>query len=531
MTSSLPRRTALRSAAAAVVAVASAGVVASCSGPARDRDSSAGGAPGADDDRPGRHQVTPGPGTAASALDPRGAGGDAGATLAASRALLSAASIVVVCSGSEPDVTAATAAARRLGIPLLVSGPDVEAELDRLGTSTVVRWTGDAAATPSSGETESPAPLPTAFGEREVLEAGDPGDLADVPGLPLTPPRNRGTVLVRAGADVPASIGATLAAVGATRVMMPGADPRAADDARAALRAAVDTPVLGVGPGLGPAKRFAQRVRTARHAAELPGGGLLPFPDRLMVALYGHPQTAALGMLGEQSAAAAVRRVRTLADEYQALSDVTVVPAFELIATVAAGSAQKDGSYSRRTPVGTLLPWVEEAEGSDTYIVLDLQPGRDDFLTQAKAYEELLRRPWVGLALDPEWRLQPGEKPLRQIGHADIDEVNAVGAWLAALVRRHDLPPKVLTLHQFSLAMLRHRERLDTSLDEVQWLVHADGQGGQGAKQGTWSALKRDLPEGVWLGWKNFTDEDAPMLTPEQTMAQVHPTPQFVSYQ
>ena len=89
----------------------------------------------------------------------------------------------------------------------------------------------------------------------------------------------------------------------------------------------------------------------------------------------------------------------------------------------------------------------------------------------------------------------------------------------------------MLTLHQFSLSMVRDRDRLDTSLDEVQWLVHADGQGGQDAKQGTWSALRRHLPDGVWLGWKNFEDEDTPMLTPEQTMAQVHPTPYFVSYQ
>jgi hypothetical protein len=250
-----------------------------------------------------------------------------------------------------------------------------------------------------------------------------------------------------------------------------------------------------------------------------------------MVALYGHPQTAALGMLGEQSAAASVRRARALADEYQQLTRTRVVPAFELIATVASGSAQKDGSYSRRTPVRTLLPWVQAAERSGTYVVLDLQPGRDDFLTQAKAYEALLRRPWVGLALDPEWRLQKGQKPLRQIGSVGVDEVNEVGAWLAALVREHDLPPKVLTLHQFRPSMVRDRERLDTSLDEVQWLVHADGQGGQNAKQGTWGVLRRDLPDGVWLGWKNFEDEDTPMLTPAQTMAQVHPTPHFVSYQ
>ncbi len=530
MSTPFPRRTALRSAAAAVVGVAAAGALASCSGDGPDGARGPGADSGSDDGRPRRHQVTPGGDTSAGALDPRAAGGDAAATLAASRALLAASSIVVVSPGGERDLAAATAAARRLGIPLLVFGPDVAAELDRLGTRTVVRWSGDAgAAAPSAGAT--PAPLPTTFGEREVVDAGDIGDLTDLPGLPLTPPGNKGTVLVRKGASVPPSIEATLAAVGATRVTVTDTDPRASEDARTALRAAPATAVLGVGAGFGPAQRLAQRVRTARHAAELPGGGLLPFPDRRMVALYGHPQTAALGMLGEQPAKDAVRRVRKLADEYQQLTDETVVPAFEIIASVATGSAQKDGSYSRRTPVDVLLPWVEAAEQNDTYVVLDLQPGRDDFLTQAKHYEELLRRPWVGLALDPEWRLQPGEKPLRQIGHVDIDEVNAVGAWLAGLVREHDLPPKVLTLHQFSRAMVRHRERLDTSLDEVQWLMHADGQGGQNAKQGTWSALKRGLPDRVWLGWKNFEDEDTPMLTPEQTMSQVHPTPQFVSYQ
>ncbi len=529
MATSLPRRTALRS-AVAVVAVAAAGALASCSEPPSDDRPLGGGSGGSGENRPGRHQVTPGAGTAADAVDPRASGGAAAATLAASRALLAGASIVVVCPGGEAELTAATAAAKELGIPLLVSGPHVAAELDRLGTRTVVRWSSDAAAaTPSAGAT--PTAVPNTFGDREVVDAGDVGDLTDLPGLPLTPPRHRGTVLVRKGASVPAAIEATLAAVGATRVTVAGSDPRTSEDARAALRAAADTAVLGVGAGFGTAQQLAQRVRTARHAAELPGGGLLPFPDRQMVALYGHPQTASLGMLGEQPADEAVRRVRTLADEYQQLTDTTVVPAFELIATVAAGSAQKDGSYSRRTPVSVLLPWVEAAEAAGTYVVLDLQPGRDDFLTQAKAYEELLRRPWVGLALDPEWRLQPGEKPLRQIGHVDIDEVNAVGAWLAGLVREHDLPPKVLTVHQFSRAMVRHRERLDTTLDEVQWLVHADGQGGQNDKQGTWSALKRDLPDGVWLGWKNFTDEDSPMLTPEQTIAQVHPTPQFVSYQ
>ena len=168
-----------------------------------------------------------------------------------------------------------------------------------------------------------------------------------------------------------------------------------------------------------------------------------------MIALYGHPQTKALGMLGEQPPDQAVRRARSLAKEYTALSKEPVIPAFELIASVASQAAGEDGSYSRRTPIEVLLPWVEAAEQAGIYVVIDLQPGRTDFLTQAKFYEPLLRRPSVGLALDPEWRLEPDQKHLRQIGSVGVDEVNRVGAWLAALVREHDLPAKVLTLHQF----------------------------------------------------------------------------------
>ncbi|HYN65544.1 MAG TPA: hypothetical protein VES93_01565 [Ornithinibacter sp.] len=519
MSTPLTRRTALRSAAVAA-GVGAAGVAASCTGSTSDAGTGSrrpASSAGRDDDSPPRHEVTPGAADRADAFDPGADGDDATAMLTAARALLEAASAVVVTSGDPGDLPGGTALATRLGLPLLASGPDLAGELDRLRTRTVIRW-------PGAVET-------AAFGDRQVVDGSDSGALADLPGLPLRPHDHRATVLVLSGATVPASLDATLAAVGATRVTVGGSDPRTAVDALTAVREAADTAVLAVGPGFGPAARFAQRVRTARHARELPGGGLLPFPGRRMVALYGHPQTSALGMLGEQSAARSVARVTAVAAQYATLTKTPVVPAFELIATVASGSRQKDGSYSRRTPARILLPWVQAAERGGAYVVLDLQPGRDDFLTQAKAYEELLRRPWVGLALDPEWRLQPGQKPLRQIGSVGVDEVNRVGAWLAELVRRHDLPPKVLTLHQFRPSMVRGRERLDTSLDEVQWLVHADGQGGQNAKQGTWAALRRDLPEGVWLGWKNFEDEDTPMLTPAQTMAQVQPTPWFVSYQ
>ena len=71
----------------------------------------------------------------------------------------------------------------------------------------------------------------------------------------------------------------------------------------------------------------------------------------------------------------------------------------------------------------TPLPDVQAAAAAGQYVVLDLQPGRTDFLTQARRYESLLTEPNVGLALDPEWRLAPDQVPLRQIGGVDASEV------------------------------------------------------------------------------------------------------------
>ena len=72
--------------------------------------------------------------------------------------------------------------------------------------------------------------------------------------------------------------------------------------------------------------------------------------------------------------------------------------------------------------------------------------------------------------------------------------------------------------------------QVDTDHDELALVLHVDGNGTQPAKLETWNALQRDLPEGIAMGWKNFIDEDHPMLDPASTMA-IEPTPVFVSYQ
>jgi hypothetical protein len=323
---------------------------------------------------------------------------------------------------------------------------------------------------------------------------------------------------------------ATAQAAGARVVAVRGYDPRADPAAIVALSAARPQYILAVGAGFGPAARLASRVAVAATGVQLPGGGQIMFPMRRLVALYGYPGNPALGALGQQGLRASIARVKRAAAPYRALSSVPVVPTFEIIATVAQGSPGPDGSYSYESSVASLRPWVKRATAAGLYVVLDLQAGRANLLTQARRYEPLLRLPNVGLALDPEWKLQPGQLPLQQIGSVSITAVNSVISWLAALTAHYRLPQKLLVIHQFRLSMISDERRLDTHNDDLAILIHMDGQGTPADKQQTWDAVIKAAPAGVYFGWKDFYVKDHPMLSPRQTMAR-RPEPVMISYE
>jgi hypothetical protein len=313
-------------------------------------------------------------------------------------------------------------------------------------------------------------------------------------------------------------------------ITLHGHDPRADPAAISALSAARPQQVIALGAGFRPVRRLAARLAVAETGVQLPGGGEVLFPMRRLVALYGHPGTPALGVLGEQDLTASVARAKKTAARYRRLSKVPVIPAFEIIATVAEGSPGPDGSYSYQTPIADLLPWVRRASRAGMYVVLDLQAGRASLLTQAKEYKRILELPNVGLALDPEWKLQPGQRPLRRIGSMTASEINGVSNWLAGLTARHHLPQKLLVLHQFLLSMIGNENKIDTRHDDLAIIIHMDGQGTPTDKQQTWQAVTGAAPRHVFFGWKNFYVKDHPMLSPRQTMTRL-PKPMMISYQ
>lgn len=323
---------------------------------------------------------------------------------------------------------------------------------------------------------------------------------------------------------------ATARAAGIPLEWVTVSDPRATSGSLEAVRKEGD--LIALGSAFGSQENFDKAVELAKDESiqELPGGGTLLFANRHIIATYGHPGVAPLGVMGEDDPAGAVKRVNGYVEEYKKHVDGDVIPGFEIIASVAQADPGPRGDYSAPSDPETLIPYIDAITEAGGYAILDLQPGSADFVEQAKLYEELLKRPNVGLALDSEWKMQPGEVPATVVGHVEAEEVNRVADWLAELTRKNKLPQKMLMLHQFQLQMIRSRENVDLSHPELAYVLHADGHGTAEEKFATWNVLHKDLQPEFVEAWKNFIDEDQPMFTPEQTM-DIKPQPKVVTYQ
>jgi hypothetical protein len=198
----------------------------------------------------------------------------------------------------------------------------------------------------------------------------------------------------------------------------------------------------------------------------------------------------------------------------------------ELISPVVNRAPGDDGTYRTRQSDAVIRRYLRAARRVHALLILDIQPGRADFPTEVKALEKWLRQPDVSLALDPEWRMGPGEVPGQRIGSVDAGEVNAVTRWLSRVIRRDRLPQKLLVIHQFTRNMVRDRPRLK-AYPGVAPVLNVDGFGNRPDKE----AKYRELGQRRFAnGFKLFYKEDTGLMTPARVRA-LRPSPRFVVYE
>jgi hypothetical protein len=274
-------------------------------------------------------------------------------------------------------------------------------------------------------------------------------------------------------------------------------------------------------------QRFGWEANPQKLPIAVPAGPLLP--GHRIVAYYGNPLVPAMGVLGEGTPEQMLAGLQQQAAAYAAADPKTpVVPALELIVTVAQASAGGDGMYRARMDPAMIDQVLGWADSKGYLLILDVQPGRSTFAAEVQPLLPYLRRPNVELALDPEFAMHGSDVPGQTYGSVDAAAVNQVIQTLGDLVTADHLPPKVLIVHRFRQDMVGNSGAIRPS-PLVQVVMDMDGFGNIPEKLASYNAYIRDQPV-QFAGVKLFYRQDQPLFTPQQALG-LTPTPFVVIYQ
>jgi hypothetical protein len=302
--------------------------------------------------------------------------------------------------------------------------------------------------------------------------------------------------------------------------------PPPPSESASVVQASADA-VDGSAADAGPA---AAAAAAAKALKELPRGGRELFPTFRLVGFCGTPGAPALGELqgnlvtkGKALEAQAAR----YADKRQ------ILPTFELIAVVVQGYPGPDGLYRRRVDNSVVDDYLKAARRAKGILLLNIQPGHSDFMTEVKTFEPYLHESDVGVALDPEWAMKPNQKPGVFYGQTTGEIIDSVAEYLSDIIQRDNLPEKPLVFHQVNDEVLKDEAALK-AYPGVQIIKSVDGLGPQAAKMNTYHYLVKKLTPVVHPGFKLFFDEDtrngSHLMSPKQVLS-LTPTPEYVIYE
>ena len=261
-------------------------------------------------------------------------------------------------------------------------------------------------------------------------------------------------------------------------------------------------------------------------------GAILPF--NRIIAFYGNLYSKQMGILGELPPKQMLDKLKGEVKKWQAAdTTVNVIPALHYIAVTAQQAPQKNNTYRLRMPFHQIDSILKMAKQIDAIVFLDIQIGLSSIRQELPELEKYLSMPNVHLGIDPEFSMKNGKAPGKAVGVYDANDINYCSEYLAGLVKKHNLPPKVFVVHRFTQAMVKNYQDIKLR-PEVQIVMHMDGWGHQARKFNTYRMFIQREPvqfTGFKIFYKNDLKEaNSHILQPEELL-RLKPRPIYIQYQ
>lgn len=261
-------------------------------------------------------------------------------------------------------------------------------------------------------------------------------------------------------------------------------------------------------------------------------GAVLPF--HRIIAYYGNLYSTRMGILGELPKPQMFAKLKTELELWKKADPSTPVkPALHYIVTTAQGSPGAGGKYRLRMPNKEIDKVMAMAAEIDALVFLDIQVGLSNLKEEIPVIENYLKLPNVHLGIDPEFSMKGGQKPGSVIGTFDAGDINYASQYLSDLVRKNDLPPKILIIHRFTRNMVREYHAIKKR-PEVQIVMDMDGWGSPARKINTYKQFVYGEPvqfTGFKLFYKNDLREPPHRMLTPQELLKLKPSPLYIQYQ
>jgi hypothetical protein len=262
-------------------------------------------------------------------------------------------------------------------------------------------------------------------------------------------------------------------------------------------------------------------------------GAMLPY--NRIIAYYGNLYSKNMGILGELPKDSMFRRLQKEVDKWQkADTMLKVIPALHYIAVTAQGSPGAGNTYRLRMPAQQIDKVISWAAEINALVFLDVQVGQSTLEKELPLLEKYLSMPNVHLGIDPEFSMKTGKRPGSVIGTFDAADINYAINLLTSIVKKNNLPPKLLVVHRFTGPMVTNYKQIKPN-PSVQIIINMDGWGSPAKKIDTYKGFIYPQPV-EYTGFKIFYKNDTKKvglekeMQPEQVLKLV-PQPVYIQYQ
>lgn len=255
------------------------------------------------------------------------------------------------------------------------------------------------------------------------------------------------------------------------------------------------------------------------------------FPYNRIVAFYGNLYSKRMGILGEIPKDSMLKKLKGEVAKWQAAdASVPVIPALHYIAV----TAQAAGTTKRlRMPfhqIDTIVKWAKEI---NALVFIDIQVGWSTLQQEIPEFEKYLKMPNVHFGIDPEFSMKDGSVPGTKIGTFSSDDISYAVNYLAGIVKKNNLPPKILVIHRFTQGMVTNVSAIK-KLPEVQIVMDMDGWGDKILKRSTYLRYIFNEPvqfTGFKIFYKNDTKKNKDGLYTPGELLRFTPKPVYIQYQ